>query len=88
MKVITGSKEWKTVVSCPEEHCAAVLEIEKDDLYVGNTAAFYAGETWEPHIFVTCAVCETEFIVTAAVPYGIRTKLIDKAKEEYERDRK
>jgi len=73
MKVIKGELEWKTEIICP--HCKSVLEIEKKDLYVINTAMSYAGETWDPEMQVDCCVCETSIGVTKQVPYGIRNRM-------------
>jgi len=48
MKVIFGSTDgqWKTQVECGS--CKAVLEVNKEGLYVANMAMAYAGESWEP----------------------------------------
>lgn len=77
MKVLdTGSKKWSKKIKCSE--CKAKLEIELDDLKAGNYAIGYAGETWEPQLYVECAVCNSEVRVKESnVPSGIRHKLFD-----------
>lgn len=76
MKVLdTGSKKWSKKIKCRE--CKAKLEIEEEDLVVQNRAMAYAGETWEPELYVECAVCNSDICVTKKVPYGIQDRKFD-----------
>jgi hypothetical protein len=82
MKVIKGStdEQWKVQVTC--ESCEAVLEVEKKDLYVANTAVAYAGETWDPRIRVRCCVCETPVPMDGHVPWGIQARMFTEARQK------
>lgn len=80
LKAGTKSGKWAARVICRE--CEAVLEIEKEDLYVINTAVAYAGETWEPEVVFNCAVCETRNYAKGNVPAGIRYRLIDEVRNK------
>lgn len=83
MKVVNkgkGKQKWSKRVVCPE--CNAVLDIEKEDLYVINTAVAYAGETWEPELCFNCGSCESRVTVTNQVPSGIQWDLFDKARQQ------
>lgn len=81
MKVLdTGSKKWSCKVKCHE--CKAKLEIELSDVKAGNYAIGYAGETWEPQLYVECAVCSSEVrLKIGSVPSGIENKLFTELKE-------
>ena len=68
MKVLSKEK-WSKKVKCRE--CKAKLEIEEDDLFAVNTAMAYAGESWDPRLRVTCAVCQSNIDVTSKVPSGM-----------------
>jgi len=79
MKVIKGSTDgqWKARVKC--KSCGAVLEVEKSDLYVANTAVHYGGETWEPRLRADCCVCETYIQMDKKTPPGIRSRMFKEA---------
>jgi hypothetical protein len=72
-----GGKKWTKKITCP--HCHAKLEIEEKDLYVGNSAVAYAGETWEPHLRCKCGSCQSRIEMHGRVPQGIEEKLISAA---------
>jgi hypothetical protein len=74
MKVLSTEK-WSKRVNCRE--CKSRLEIEEDDLRAVNTAMSYAGETWDPRLRVTCAVCHSDIDVTDKVPSGLQNKKYD-----------
>ena len=79
MKVISrpdGRDEWTLEIECRK--CHAKLEVNKDDLYPVNTAVGYAGETWDPAVYVDCGNCESSINVTDKVQDGVREKLYDK----------
>ena len=78
MKVLPeGKTKWSIVVDCS---CGAKLEVEESDLKVVNTACFYAGETWDPEISITCPVCKTSMHVTDRVPYGMSSAMMAAAR--------
>ena len=81
MKVLdTGSKKWSKKIKCRE--CKAKLEIELDDVKAINTAMGYAGETWEPLLYVECAVCNSDVrLKIGSVPSGIEHKLFEELRE-------
>lgn len=92
MKVINYGKdnitEWTGEYTCDE--CGALIEINRDDLKVINTAVGYAGETWEPVIVFDCPVCDSYVYVEQVhrqrsnlLPSGIRHKLLDDALEKH-----
>jgi|GEM_PF-3104663 len=80
MKVIKAGKtkkNWRFVCS----GCGAVLEVEKDDLYVVNTAVAYAGETWDPALRFNCPVCEEANDATdSEIPDRVKWELFSKAR--------
>jgi len=81
MKVISGSTDgqWSVEVKC--KACGAVLEVEKSDLYVANTAVAYGGETWEPRMRADCCVCETPIPMDKKTPSGIRDRMFREARK-------
>jgi hypothetical protein len=81
MKVLdTGSKKWSKKVKCRE--CKAKLEIEEEDLKAGNFAIGHAGETWEPELYVECAVCNSDVrLKFGVVPSGIEHKLFEELRK-------
>ena len=78
MKVLNGSSEWKIKVIC--NSCGAILEVEKSDLFVANTAMAYAGETWDPTLRAKCCVCETSMYMDEKVPVAIRERMFQEAR--------
>jgi hypothetical protein len=80
MKVLSKEK-WSKEIKC--RSCKAKLEIEEADLFAVNTAMGYAGETWDPRLRVTCAVCHTDIDVTNKVPRGMQNKKYDEIRKNH-----
>jgi hypothetical protein len=56
MKVVGGPSEWMKTVACTE--CSAELEVELDDVLIGN----FDGNAWEEGTnepYCVCSVCES-----------------------------
>lgn len=67
-------RKWKERVMCPRHGCRAVYEVDADDLVAENTAVAYAGETWEPRIYVYCPECGQAAELTYVIPQAVRDK--------------
>lgn len=76
MKIIDAGHNvaWSLRLICRGMPCAAVLEIEESDLHFVNNAMGYAGETWEPQLYVVCPVCGALNYVTWDVSTQIRER--------------
>jgi len=82
MKVLeVGEKRiWKKIIDCKE--CNSTLEIVEGDLQARNYAVGYAGETWEPGLFVICAICRSSVhLKDSDVPSGIINSLFEQLKK-------
>lgn len=79
VKVIQPAERDKWRVTC--HFCKAVLEFEKEDIYIANTAVHYAGETWEPEARIECPECESPVKVTDRISHNMFNKLCGQARK-------
>lgn len=84
MKVLSRGK-FELQVTCGG--CSARLQVEKDDVQLGNFAVAYAGETSDRQYYVECPECGKVIIIPRQqVPTDVRKMAREKRKKRMERE--